>query len=91
MKVIGIISSPHANGNGAALVREALEGAAKRPASTREVFLPSLRIEFCRDCHACMTTGRCAVQDDFRSRNYCAKPTASSSARPRTLRPRAPG
>ena len=65
MKVIGIISSPHADGNGAALVREALKGAAEAGASVQEVFLPSLRIEFCRDCHACMTSGRCAVQDDF--------------------------
>jgi len=65
MKVIGIIGSPHADGNGAALVREALEGAAEAGAQVQEVFLPSLRIEFCRDCHACMTSGRCAVQDDF--------------------------
>ncbi len=65
MKVIGIISSPHANGNGAALVREALAGARKAGASVQEVFLPSLRIEYCRDCRACTTSGRCAVQDDF--------------------------
>ena len=65
MKVIGIISSPHARGNGATLVREALEGAEEAGASVAEVFLPDLRIEYCRDCRACMCTGRCAVQDDF--------------------------
>lgn len=65
MKVIGIISSPHANGNGAALVWETLKGTAEAGASIREFFLPSLRIEFSRDCHACMTSGRCAAQDDF--------------------------
>jgi multimeric flavodoxin WrbA len=65
MKVIGIISSPHAEGNGATLVREALKGAEEAGASVQEVFLPNLRIEFCRDCHACMTSGRCAMQDDF--------------------------
>jgi multimeric flavodoxin WrbA len=65
MKVIGIISSPHAKGNGAALVREALKGAEESGASVEEVFLPGLKIEYCRDCRACLGTGRCAVQDDF--------------------------
>jgi len=65
MKVIGIISSPHANGNGATLVRTALEGAAEAGADVQQVFLPDYRIEFCRDCQACMKTGRCVVQDDF--------------------------
>jgi multimeric flavodoxin WrbA len=65
MKVVGVISSPHANGNGATLVREALAGAAEAGASVKEVFLPDYRIEFCRDCQACMRTGRCVVQDDF--------------------------
>ena len=65
MKVIGIISSPHAKGNGATLVREALKGAEESGASVREVFLPEYRIEYCRDCRACMTTGCCVIRDDF--------------------------
>jgi hypothetical protein len=65
MKVVGIISSPHAEGNGATLVREALQGAKEAGALVLEVFLPKYRIEYCRDCRACMSTGRCAVQDDF--------------------------
>jgi multimeric flavodoxin WrbA len=65
MKVIGIISSPHAQGNSAALVREALQGAKEAGAAVLEVFLPQYRIEYCRDCRACMSAGRCAVQDDF--------------------------
>jgi multimeric flavodoxin WrbA len=65
MKVIGIISSPHAKGNGATLVREALGGAEEAGASVQEVFLPSYRIEYCRDCRACMSNGRCVMQDDF--------------------------
>jgi multimeric flavodoxin WrbA len=65
MKVIGIISSPHANGNGATLIREALKGAEEAGASVEEVFLPNYRIEYCRDCGACTSTGRCVVQDDF--------------------------
>jgi multimeric flavodoxin WrbA len=65
MKVIGIISSPHAKGNGATLVREALKGAEASGASVREVFLPEYRIEYCRDCRACLTTGCCVIRDDF--------------------------
>jgi multimeric flavodoxin WrbA len=65
MKVIGIISSPHADGNTAALVREALAGAAEQGASVEEVFLPSLRIEYCNDCRACTRGGRCTIGDDF--------------------------
>jgi multimeric flavodoxin WrbA len=65
MKVIGIISSLHAKGNGATLVLEALHGAEDAGASIMEVSLPSYRIEHCRDCGACVTAGRCEIQDDF--------------------------
>ena len=65
MKVIGIISSPHVGGNSATLVKEALKGAQEAGASIQEVFLPDYRIEYCRDCRACISSGRCAVQDDF--------------------------
>jgi multimeric flavodoxin WrbA len=65
MKVIGIIASPHRDGSGAALVREALAGAREAGAEVQEVFLPDLRIEYCRDCRTCTGTGRCAVKDDF--------------------------
>jgi multimeric flavodoxin WrbA len=65
MKVIGISSSPHAGGNGATLVREALAGAKEAGAEVQEVFLPDYRIEYCRDCRTCTTIGRCAVKDDF--------------------------
>jgi multimeric flavodoxin WrbA len=65
MKVIGVISSPHAEGNGATLVREALRGAEESGASVQAVFLPDYRIEYCRDCRACIRSGSCVVQDDF--------------------------
>jgi multimeric flavodoxin WrbA len=65
MKVVGVISSPHFNGNGATLLRETLRGAAEAGASVQEIFLPSYRIEYCRDCRACMSTGQCAIKDDF--------------------------
>jgi multimeric flavodoxin WrbA len=65
MKIVGVISSPHADGNGAALVREALRGAQEAGASVTEVFLRNYRIEYCSDCRICIKSGRCAVDDDF--------------------------
>lgn len=66
MKVVGVISSPHEEGNSATLVREALGAAREAGAEVTEVFLPSYRIEFCRACGTCLKTGRCPIQDDFR-------------------------
>jgi len=65
MNVVGIISSPHAEGSGATLVREALAGARQEGATVNEVFLSDYRIEFCRDCRDCMKAGRCVIDDDF--------------------------
>src|SRR5271169_6344029 len=65
MKIVGVIASPHADGSGAALVRKALEGAREAGAATSEVLLSDYRIEFCRDCRACMKSGRCCIEDDF--------------------------
>jgi len=65
MKVVGVIASPHAEGSGAALVRAALAGAREEGAVTSEIFLSEYRIEYCRDCRACMRTGRCVIADDF--------------------------
>jgi multimeric flavodoxin WrbA len=65
MKIVGIISSPHAGGDEASLVREALRGAEEAGASITWVFLPGCRIEQCRDCGACVSSGHCAIPDDF--------------------------
>jgi multimeric flavodoxin WrbA len=66
MKVVGVISSPHEEGNSATLVREALGAARETGAEVTEVFLPGYRIEFCRACGTCLKTGQCPIQDDFR-------------------------
>ncbi len=65
MKIVGIVSSPHADGNTATLVRAALGAAAAAGASVREVFLPRHRIEHCNACNACLGAGRCPIADDF--------------------------
>jgi multimeric flavodoxin WrbA len=65
MTVVGVISSPHEDGNSATLVREALGAAKAAGADVREVFLPRYRIEFCRACGTCLKSGTCPLRDDF--------------------------
>lgn len=64
-KVVGVISSARFNGNTAALVREALKGAEKEGAVTKEIFLPKYRLYFCTGCLKCVSDGKCPIQDDF--------------------------
>jgi multimeric flavodoxin WrbA len=47
------------------MVRSALAAAREAGAAVSEVFLPDCRMEFCRDCRACMKLGRCVIEDDF--------------------------
>jgi len=65
MKVVGVIGSPHRDGNGATLVREALGAAAEAGAQVAEVLLAEQHIEFCRACGTCLRTGACPIPDDF--------------------------
>jgi len=65
MKVVGVISSGHVNGNTASLVREALNGARDAGAATEEIFLPALDIRFCTGCLRCSELGECVQDDDF--------------------------
>ncbi|GAK50915.1 flavin reductase [Candidatus Moduliflexus flocculans] len=65
MNIIGIISSPRKNGNTAALVREAMKGAAAEGVTTQEIFLTDYNIHFCTGCSACLSAGICPLQDDF--------------------------
>jgi multimeric flavodoxin WrbA len=65
MKIVGVISSPHEEGNSATLLREALGAAEAAGAETEELFLPGYRIEFCRACGACLQEGSCPISDDF--------------------------
>ncbi len=63
--VIGIISSAHEGSNSAALVREALEGAAQHGVNVMEVYLPEYRLDFCTGCLSCMKAGQCRLADRF--------------------------
>lgn len=63
--VVGVISSAHEDSNSAAMVREALKGAAEAGAAVREIYLPDYSLEFCTGCAHCMRAGRCRFDDDF--------------------------
>jgi multimeric flavodoxin WrbA len=65
MKVIGVIGSANFSGNGATLVREALKAAEAEGVTTKEIFLPQFKIEFCQGCMRCMAEGKCHQADDF--------------------------
>ena len=65
MKIVGVMSSAHFDGNSATLVRAALKGAEAEGARTAEIFLAHHRIEFCRGCLGCMRDGKCPLPDDF--------------------------
>jgi multimeric flavodoxin WrbA len=65
VRVIGVGASANENGNSATLLREALRGANEAGAETKEVWLPRLRIEYCRGCLHCMREGRCFQEDDM--------------------------
>lgn len=65
MKIIGIASSPHRNGNSVALLREALKGAREAGAETEEIYLPDYDIRYCQGCMRCLSSDRCALPDDL--------------------------
>jgi multimeric flavodoxin WrbA len=65
MKIIGIASSPHRNGNSITLLREALKGAREAGAETEEIYLPDYDIQYCAGCMCCLSTDRCAIPDDL--------------------------
>ena len=70
MKIIGLNGSPRKNGNSAALLDKALEGAASAGAEIERVDLYPLNFKGCRSCFACKRKGAfygkgCAMKDDL--------------------------
>ena len=64
-RVVGIVGSPREGGNTDALVQEILVGSADEGAEAEVVRLSDLRIEPCRACDACHTSGSCVIDDDM--------------------------
>jgi multimeric flavodoxin WrbA len=65
MRIVGVMSSAHFEGNSANLVRAALRGAEAEGALATEIFLAHHKIDFCMGCLKCMSDGKCGLPDDF--------------------------
>jgi len=65
ISIIGIISSPHRNGNSASLARKVLEGARSMGVNTEEIYLPDYSLDFCRGCMSCCSGEKCIINDDL--------------------------
>lgn len=63
--VLGISTSPRADGNSDLLLREALGGAESAGARCEYLGLRGLQIGPCDECYTCARTGRCCIDDDF--------------------------
>lgn len=64
-QIIAIYGSPRRNGNSAALLKEAVDGARLEGADVEEVFLRDHKISPCLEIYNCIKTGECAIRDDF--------------------------
>ena len=70
MKVIGICGSPRMNGNSAAMLDAALNGAREQGAEVQRINLFDLQYSGCKSCFACKklggeSFGKCALRDDL--------------------------
>ncbi|MDR3090550.1 MAG: NAD(P)H-dependent oxidoreductase [Desulfobulbaceae bacterium] len=70
MKIFAVNGSPRKDWNTASLLKNMLEGAARRGAETELIHLYDLDYKGCRSCFACKRVGtagygRCAVKDDL--------------------------
>ena len=64
-RIIAIYGSPRKNGNSAALLKQAVDGARQEGAHVEEVFLRDYKIPPCLEIYQCIKTGECAIRDDF--------------------------
>ncbi|MBI3946783.1 MAG: flavodoxin family protein [Armatimonadetes bacterium] len=64
-RILGLSGSPRRDGNTDILVAEALRLLQERTGATGEFLrVADYDIQPCRGCRACMTLGRCAIQED---------------------------
>ncbi len=72
MKMILVLGSRNPSGQTASAAQALLEGFTSKGGEAQFLFLPTMKIERCRQCDAngwgtCRTESRCTVQDDFQS------------------------
>lgn len=64
-RIVAIYGSPRRRGNTAALLGEAVRGAAEAGVEVHEVVLRDLKMSPCLEIYGCKKDGRCVIQDDF--------------------------
>ena len=64
-KIVAIYGSPRRQGNTAALLKKAIEGARDSGVDVEEIVLRDLKISPCLEIYGCMQAGECAIKDDF--------------------------
>ena len=72
MKALVILGSRNEQGQTARAAQALIQGLTEEGAETNLLFLPTLRLERCRQCDAngwgiCRSEGRCVIDDDFAS------------------------
>ncbi len=64
-RLAAVYGSPRRNGNTAALLKKAVDGAKDAGAQVDEIVLRDYRISPCLEIYACKKEGECAIKDDF--------------------------
>ena len=70
MRVLQVLGSRNPQGQTARAANAVADGMASQGTHVEQVFLPTLKIERCRQCDddgwgICRTEGRCTIEDDF--------------------------
>ncbi len=63
--IAAVYGSPRRQGNTAALVKRAVEGARDAGAEVDEIILRDFRISPCLEIYGCKEAGECVIKDDF--------------------------
>ena len=63
-KILVVSTSPRIGGNSETLADAFIKGAKEAGHEVMKICLYDKRIEFCKGCLACQTTGRCILHDD---------------------------
>ncbi len=65
VNIIAVYGSPRRQGNTAALLKRAVQGAREEGALVDEIVLRDVSMSPCLEIYGCQKDGRCAIQDDF--------------------------
>ncbi len=64
-KVLILAASPRHNGNSDILCQQFKKGAEEAGHAVEIIYLYDQKINFCRACYACFSTGKCVISDDM--------------------------